>query len=148
MKRSELMMFVLLLSALSIFSCKIEPEAIRYGEDQCNFSKMNIIDKTHATQFVTAKGKQFKYDAIECMIREISRDLNQEIAIKLVSDFSSPGEMIPAEEAIYIISPKIKSPMGANLSAVKDQNQAEKLVEEFTGELYNWGSVQSKILTK
>ena len=103
------MILLVLVWVVSLSSCKIEPEPIQYGADQCHFCKMNIVDKAHAAQYVTDKGKQYKYDAIECMIREISRAGNLQISMKLVSDFSAPGNMIPAEEASYIISPGIKS---------------------------------------
>jgi len=142
------MILLVLVWVVSLSSCKIEPEPIQYGADQCHFCKMNIVDKAHAAQYVTDKGKQYKYDAIECMIREISRAGNLQISMKLVSDFSAPGNMIPAEEASYIISPGIKSPMGANLSAVKELDQAKKLIQEFEGAVFNWDDIQGKINSK
>ena len=54
-----------------LISCKIEPQAIEYGKDQCSFCVMNIVDKTHSAQYVTKKGKQFKFDAIECMVLDV-----------------------------------------------------------------------------
>ena len=59
---------------LSFFmvSCKIEPQPIEYGKDQCNFCVMNIVDQNHSAQYVTKKGKQFKFDAIECMVNEVN----------------------------------------------------------------------------
>ncbi len=49
------------LSLLST-SCRIEADPISYGHDQCNFCKMNIVDKAHSAQYVSDKGKQFKYE--------------------------------------------------------------------------------------
>jgi len=54
--------------------------------------------------------------------------------------------MTEAEDATYIISPNIKSPMGANLSALAEKTKAEELKEEYGGETYDWSSVQTEIL--
>ncbi len=64
------MKFVLLLLSLLFFvvGCSVEESPINYGKDACNFCKMNIVDKQHAAEIVTSKGKPFKYDAIECMV--------------------------------------------------------------------------------
>jgi copper chaperone NosL len=61
-----------------------------------------------------------------------------------VANYAVPGEMINAKEALYLISPEIKSPMGANLSAVDTQERASKLQDEHTGELYSWVSLKEK----
>ena len=51
-----------LLTFITLSSCNIQPQPINYGEDACHFCKMNIIDKQHAAQIVTSKGKAFKFD--------------------------------------------------------------------------------------
>ena len=65
---------------LLTISCKVEPEAIEYGKDQCSFCEMNIVDKTHAAQYVTKKGKQFKFDAIECMVNDLNEKNEEDIS--------------------------------------------------------------------
>lgn len=100
---------------------------------------MTIVDKAHSAQLVTKKGKQYKYDAIECMARNVYEQTKlSEEGILLVADYGNPGEMLQAETASYIISPKIKSPMGANLSAVADIEKAKSLIEIHGGEIYEW----------
>ena len=131
-------------------SCSVEPEPINYGEDQCDFCKMGVVDKAHSAQYVTSKGKQFKFDAIECLIREIDApEINEsELAFILVADYSNPGEMIDASSATYIVSKAIKSPMGANLSALSNADDAKALVAEKGGEVYNWEGIKAHILKK
>lgn len=60
-----------------ITSCSIEPAKIQYGKDACHYCKMNIVDKMHAAQYVTKKGKAFKYDAVECMLNDL-KDKDQQ----------------------------------------------------------------------
>jgi copper chaperone NosL len=127
------------------FACSKKPDPIVYGKDQCHFCKMTIVDQAHAAQYVSDKGKQFKYDAIECLIRDVVRNKIDNRAHTLVADYSQPGQMIDALKAHYIISEQIKSPMGANLSAVGTREEALKILEEATGEWFDWTSVQGKM---
>lgn len=125
-------------------SCKVEPEQINYGSDACHFCKMTIVDQQHSAQYVTNKGKQFKYDAIECLVNELSEKDMSEIGIMLVADYSDPGKMVMATEATYLISKEIKSPMGANLSGFFKKADAEGAKAENGGQLYNWEALLQK----
>lgn len=145
MKRFLIQPFFGFAFLLLIISCKVEPEAINYGKDQCSFCVMNIVDKTHAAQYVTKKGKQFKFDSIECLVNDLSEKNENEIAILLVANYGNPGEMIDAQTAHYIISQKIKSPMGANLSALATPEEAQNLLNKFSGESYNWEALKVRL---
>jgi copper chaperone NosL len=130
--------FLTLMLLILLTSCSTQPESINYGTDACHFCKMTIVSKTHSAQAVSAKGKQFKYDAIECMVNDINKENNAEMSVMLVANYLNAGEMIPAEKASYIVSENIPSPMGANLSATKDKSDAKKLKAENGGELFDW----------
>jgi len=140
--------FVGFLFLLLTFSCKVAPETIDYGKDQCSFCVMNIVDKTHAAQYVTKKGKQFKFDAIECLVNDLGEKNENDLAIILVADYGNPGEMIYAKTATYLISPEIKSPMGANLSAVSTLEKATELQQKHSGEIYTWKTLKERLSDK
>jgi len=148
MKTRFLKLFIGTIVLLGAISCKVEPEAIEFGKDQCSFCKMNIVDKTHAAQLVTAKGKQFKFDAIECMVNYLDQNREEKTALLLVADYANPGEMTEAEKATYLITPAIKSPMGANLSAFSAKNRAEEVQQKNQGEIYTWESLKQKLSDK
>ena len=134
--------YLLLVLFISFLSCKAQPEPINYGHDDCSFCKMAIVDKAHSAQMVTKKGKQYKFDAIECMANYVNQNPEvAEKAILLVADYKNPGTLTDAPKSYYLISRKIKSPMGANLSAVKSIEDANKLISEFGGEIYTWDSL-------
>jgi len=135
---------ILILLPLLLSSCSTQPEPINYGSDACHFCKMTIVTKTHSAQAVSTKGKQFKYDAIECMVNDINMDNKAEMATMLVANYLNAGEMIPAEKATYIITANIPSPMGANLSATENKADAEKLKAENGGELFDWNSLKKR----
>ncbi len=133
---------------LLTISCKVEPQAIEFGKDQCSFCMMNIVDKTHAAQYVTKKGKQFKFDAIECMVNDIIEKSEENIAIMLVANYDNPGEMIDSKTAVYLISEEIKSPMGANLSAFLLAEKAKELLQKHSGKIYTWDTLKQKFSDK
>ncbi len=130
---------------LVVVSCKVEPQKINYGQDHCTFCDMTVVDKTHACEYVTKKGKSYAFDAIECMTQKINQENNeQDLAFILVADYQKPGELIDANSATYLITKKIKSPMGANLSAFRSLDNAKKVQQEFGGTIYNWQQLKEK----
>ena len=123
---------------LSVTSCEIKPAPINFGSDSCHFCKMTIVDRQHAAQYVTKKGKQFKFDAVECMLNDLSENGIDHLGLLLVSDYVHPGEMTDATQATYLISEGIKSPMGANLSSFSNKSDAESSLEIHGGKLFLW----------
>ncbi len=124
------------LLSITVISCSTDPEPIRYGEDACHFCDMTIVSKAHSAQAVSTKGKQFKYDAIECMVHDINK--NQiEMALLQVADFSNPGTMINIQRAGFIVHDSINSPMGENLAAVE--------MKAFN-DLYTWEQLKARFL--
>ena len=111
---------------LIVFSCNVAPKPIDYGNDGCHFCKMTIVDKVHAAEIVTKKGKVYKFDAIECMVQFMDEFDTSEIELYLSNDYTSPEVLINATEATFLISENIPSPMGAYLSAFEERSAAEK----------------------
>ncbi len=117
--------YLLLPSLLVFIACGTEPQPIHYGDDACSFCQMTIVDRQHAAQIVTVKGKSYKYDAIECMLRDYEGWDRPEVAKFLVSDYGEPGVLTDATSAHYLISDRIPSPMGAFLTAFSTPESME-----------------------
>lgn len=130
----------ILLFSILFASCAVEESPIVYGKDACHFCKMNIVDKQHAAEIVTEKGKPFKYDAIECMMLDISAN-EKKISLYLVTDYLTPGKLVDATKATYLISENLPSPMGANLTGFESKVEAEKFQVEKSGNLYSWNEL-------
>lgn len=94
---------------------------------------------------VTAKGKAFKFDAIECMINYTNQRDANEFALFLVNDYLTPGALIDATTSTYLISPNIPSPMGAFLSAFESQAQAQATQAKQGGDLYDWNEIRQQL---
>lgn len=125
-------------------SCSIKPEPIQYGMDGCSFCSMTIVDRQHASEYVTKKVKAFKFDATECMMNQLKEVNRDDIALYLVTDYANPGEWVDATKASYLISENIPSPMGAYLSAFGKREAADRVQAANGGELLTWEELQMK----
>lgn len=125
-------------------SCKVAPEKINFGQEACHFCKMTIVDQQYASQYITKKGKQFKFDSVECMLQDLEAKNTYEMSLFLVADFGNPGSMIVAQSAIYVISEEIKSPMGAFLSAFSSDSLVKETLQNSGGDLFTWTSIKQK----
>ena len=127
------MALILVLSA-----CSSKPVAIEYGVDGCHFCKMTIVDKLHAAEVVTQKGKVYKFDATECMINFMDEFDTTTIKLYLSNNYTEPEALIDATTATFLISKKVPSPMGAFLSAFKNKEDAIDVQTAKGGTIYTW----------
>lgn len=130
--------YAIIVLLMMLCSCNVSPQAIDYGNDGCHFCKMTIVDKVHAAEVVTKKGKVYKFDATECMINFMAEFDASEIELYLSNNYTAPETLIDATKSTFLISENIPSPMGAFLSAFKNQEDAKKTQADKGGELYSW----------
>ncbi|WP_421812415.1 nitrous oxide reductase accessory protein NosL [Flagellimonas sp.] len=136
---------ILLLAVLGfITGCTVSPKPIDYGHVGCHYCSMTIVDKQHAAQLVTKKGKVFNFDAVECMMNQLKEEDESAIALFLVNDFDRPGELVDAKKATYLVSENIPSPMGAFLSAFSEQQVAQNTLDVNGGELLSWNKLKQE----
>ncbi|HHG84704.1 MAG TPA: hypothetical protein ENJ82_08135 [Bacteroidetes bacterium] len=139
---------IALFCTLQLFSCKVEPVPIQYGKDACHFCKMNIVDKQHAAELVTQKGKVYKFDAVECLLNDLKTRETQTIGLVLVNTYDEPINLYPAETATFLISEGVPSPMGANLTAFKERDNAIQTMMEKFGEIFSWEQLKEEFSVK
>jgi copper chaperone NosL len=128
------------MSAL-LMCCHTSPEEIPYGNAECTFCRMTVIDRQHACELVTDKGKVHFFDAIECMANYHHAHPDVSYDHILVNDFNEPGSLLLASEAVYLISPELPSPMGAFLAAFADAAAAQEAIVEYGGRVYDWNGI-------
>ncbi|MEO9474861.1 MAG: nitrous oxide reductase accessory protein NosL [Cyclobacteriaceae bacterium] len=122
-------------------ACSNGPKPINYGQDACDFCRMTIVDTQHAAQLVTAKGRNYKYDAIECMINDLSKWKRPPVKTHLVADYANPRGLTDALTASYLISEEIPSPMGAYLSAFSSEIKRDDTHSASGGEKLSWNQL-------
>lgn len=123
---------------LVLSSCNKNAQPIDYGKDACHYCQMTIVDKIHGAELITDKGKLYKFDAAECLVRYKNELENTEGYQFLTNFFEQPTEFIHLDEAKFLISENFPSPMGAYLTAFKTEVSANQLKGEKGGELYTW----------
>jgi copper chaperone NosL len=128
------MRLLIFLLILHLVACTAAPEPFVYGKDQCHACKMTIMDNKFGAELVTKKGKVYKFDDINCMFNFYNSQSVKpaDYAHKLVIDFASPGKLIAAEDALYLQSEKIKSPMASQIAAFSTIEHSTILAQQAT----------------
>ncbi|MBL8016757.1 MAG: nitrous oxide reductase accessory protein NosL [Ignavibacteria bacterium] len=154
MKKINKNRVVLLCSVFCILlmasACNTEPEEISFGTDQCALCRMNISEVKFGAEIVTKKGKIYKYDGAECMLNALSLgNISYDDAAGFyVIDASNPKQLTNAVDASYLISEKLPSPMGANLSCYSKKTDAAAMQKQYGGELKTWNELLAKFKVK
>lgn len=130
---------------LLMASCEPKPQPINYGNEACEYCRMSIVDKRYAAQLVSDKGKAYSFDAIECMLHFKKEHPEHQWHFELVSDYSDPGKLIPANESVILRSKQLPSPMGMYLTAVGSKDEAQVLQNENNGTIYEYEEVETEL---
>ncbi len=139
MKKIAVAAFVMVLFQ----SCKTGPQSINYGKDACDFCKMTIMEKEFACEWVTVKGKVFRFDDVHCLLSY--HKANKSEGIAYVNDFNGK-ELIKASDLFFVNSTVLKAPMGGNVAAFTKQAAAENFAGANQGTLLSWQSVEKNLL--
>lgn len=131
--------FILALAVLS-FACSASavdldatPE-LRVGEDICNECGMIISEEIYSAAYRLADGEQKIFDDIGDMA--VHYRLNaDEVAAFWVHDFNSV-EWIRAEDAFFVASHDLVTPMGHGIAAFTDRTSAQALAADIGGAIH------------
>jgi copper chaperone NosL len=137
---------LLLLPVFSFSSCSSKPEPFRYGQDICHSCKMGIVDPKFGGELITAKGKVYKFDDLNCMANFVrSEEVSQkEIAQLLAINYEKQGEFIDASKSFFLVSPSIKSPMGSNAAAFASKELAQRFNNDQQGKILDWENLYNQ----
>lgn len=122
--------------ALLLAGCSApKPAAVVLGQDMCAACNMVVSDARFASQVVTTTGKVYKFDSVECMVAFLMEGhvAKDQVHSTWVTDYLRPGTWLKAEEARYLQSVKVRSPMGLNLSAYKTLGDLENVRADANG---------------
>jgi copper chaperone NosL len=109
---------------------------------------MPVADERWGAELVTRRGVVRKYDAVECLARDIADGTiaQADIGSVWVVPFDAPGTLVPAEDAVYVRSAARRSPMGLDLTAfAPGANLAALGVRD--GVVLDWDGVRELVAT-
>lgn len=120
--------------------------AIDYGHLECSHCRMTVVDEQFGALLVTTKGRQYAFDAPECMVPFLENGTVSAAEIKglYVSDYANPGQLLDATTAFYLHSPEIKSPMAGNVAAFATEDARQQAHHTLGGALLTWAEVQQR----
>ena len=110
--------------------------------DQCAHCNMIINDEFHKAT-AEFKDQTNRFDAIECLINYLKSNSERSFSKLLVSDYKT-GQLIDSKTATYLKSKAIPSPMGANLTAFKNEAVAKQTKNDKGGELFSWEAIKAE----
>jgi len=136
---------VLLLSALAwvlFVACSDadKPEPINRNEDVCAQCSMTITDVKYACELFEGAIVR-KFDDLMCMANYIrDKGLSAETSRIWVTDFDSQ-EWVRGQEAFYVRSSEIRSPMASGLAAFKYREVAQRFAGSTKGEIITFNEM-------
>ena len=133
---------IVLAVTLFFTGCKPGPQPINYGGDECAYCRMMITDAEFGSQIVNNQGRAYKFDSIECMAAYDLTEDGENVHSKWVPDFLDREQWLKVEDAVYLHSETLRSPMGLFLSAYSDRASAEEMRNEYGGDIVDYETVK------
>lgn len=128
-----------LILLLIVAGCTPTPRPLEVGGDQCTHCLMGVSDERYGGEILMPTGKVLPFDAVECMASYLL-DTNVEAHSLWVVDYARPGTLIPVQEARFLHSNELRSPMGLNLTAFNADAATRQLA---TGQWMNWNETMA-----
>jgi copper chaperone NosL len=124
-------------------SCNAKPEPITIGKDDCFFCKMKISDNRFGAEFITKKGKTYKFDDIHCIVSLLQEKKFDRAEIKEIylTDFSNGHSLIKATDAMLLKSDALRAPMGGNIASFSNADSIQFVSTEYKGSILHWDDV-------
>ncbi len=114
------------MSMLTLNACSPSgPAPFRLGQDECAHCKMMITDAKFGVEIITKTNKVYKFDDVNCSNNYLKK--NEETSSQMRDiyfvDYAVEGGFIPLENALFLQSDDIKSPMGSSLAVFSQEEQ-------------------------
>jgi copper chaperone NosL len=133
MKPGDIVNLTAVLGALMFLpGCKQEAQAIDFGKDACAECNMTIVDKRFGAEFVTGKGKVFKFDDVNCMVEFIKRDphASDSTGKRFLVAFNEGGVLVEQNQLVFVNHTKLRTPMRSHIAAFRDKQSAQAALDD------------------
>lgn len=116
------------------------PPSISVGSDSCAHCQMIISDIRFAAAWRDTNGKPARFDDIGCMVAMYQEMPPTEGAGFWVHSYLDEA-LLAAEDATFVVSDDITTPMAYGIAAVATRPEADTLVQQFGGETRTWDAL-------
>lgn len=122
-----------------LISCQSEgPQPVLMNKESCTHCKMIIADPRFATQFITQKGRCYKFDDAGCMKNFLQDNKDFEVRQIYFADYLPPHSFMTKENAKFLYSENLQTPMNGNLAAFSDIKGLEAAKNKFHARSISW----------
>jgi len=130
---TKLKILTLLVLVIMIVGCQAQvdlsqPPEILYGEDVCTECGMIISEPRFAAAYYTLEGDARRFDDIGGMLTHHAAN-QEEVAQFWVHDYETE-EWIVADQAYFVSSAELHTPMGFGVVAFSDQARAQQFADK------------------
>lgn len=122
------------------------PRPIVLDGDACAHCHMIVADERYGGELVMETGRVLVFDDAGCLaawVRE-GREGTERVHSLWVVDFLRPGTLIPAEEATYLRSDSLRTPMSFDLVAVAPGPPADSLARRLSATPVSWAELLAR----
>lgn len=139
----------LLLGASFLTGCEAKPRPVRIGEE-CVHCRMQITAPQYAAELVTVKGRQYVFDDLACLLAfmgEASSIAFQDPQL-LAADFRQPSRWLPVQQAVFVRSAQLRTPMNGHTVAFASATEARTTAAKLNpaGAILTWSDVRSELV--
>lgn len=143
-RAGALLLVAAAMAVLAACSGRVDLEAppeIIYGRDLCDQCGMSIDEARFAASYITEAGETRRFESISDMF---AYDLENDEAVYRywVHDYETE-EWVRGDEAFYVLSDNIVTPMGVGLIAAATQEGAETLAAQWDGTVLKFDNVMT-----
>ncbi len=127
-----------LLLALACGTAKLTPVEIA-AEDMCENCRMAISEQRFAAEFIDGEGVAHKFDDLGCM-KAYLKAKSPRMAACFVMD-SETLRWVTGQQAFYMRSAELKTPMGGGMLAFATRARAEDAARRYQGAVLSYREV-------
>jgi copper chaperone NosL len=130
---------VALAVVVALSSCGSGLQAIRYGQDNCDFCKMAFTDRHFGGEVISKKGKVYKFDDVHCLVTSLKTGVPAagDVAGIYLVDYNG-GPWIKAADAFLLYSENFHTPMNGNIAAFADAAARDAQIIHSEGKAFTW----------
>jgi len=137
----------LLISLMALGCPRPGPGVIHYDSDACDHCRMTISDPGFASQLVTRTGKVYRFDDPACLASFVAsgRVAHADVHSIWVNDHARPEKSINAQDAVFVVSDRIRAPMNGRMATFGSENEAAALRSAVGGVVRTWADVLKQV---
>ena len=123
------------------------PRPLVLGADVCTQCHMTFADPRFGAELVTTTGKVLVFDDAGCLATYLidPAEPSERWHSMWVMDYLRPDSLIPADQAIFLRSDSLRTPMDHRLVAVTPGPAADSLQAALGAERLDWAGVRERV---